>query len=150
MSKQPTLVVRITKNPFHHLWNNNGTWWCHYTEHLPNFTKRRVRRSLHTSDSSIARFLRDSLLCEAAHYEAWDTQRPITHEILSPCTESKKSSTPIGMSPESRRHVLSGKELSVPSGSSRNGSLYADWESPVMEIQSSNVLSNETNRRKGQ
>jgi hypothetical protein len=36
---------------------------------LPDFTKRRVRRNLHTTDSGIARVLRDSLLCEAAHYE---------------------------------------------------------------------------------
>lgn len=65
-----TLSIRTSQNPFHHLWNNNGTWWCHYTEHLPDFTKRRVRRNLHTSDSGIARVLRDSLLYGAAHYEA--------------------------------------------------------------------------------
>ena len=64
------LSIRTTDNPFHHLWNNNGTWWCHYTEHLPDHTKRRVRRSLHTSDSGIARVLRDSLLSQAPHYEA--------------------------------------------------------------------------------
>lgn len=61
---RPILSVRQTANPFHHLWNNNGTWWCHYTEHLPDFTKHRVRVSLHTADSTIARFLRDSLLHE--------------------------------------------------------------------------------------
>ena len=64
------LSIRTSENPFHHLWNNNGTWWCHYTEHLPDHTKRRVRRSLHTSDSGIARVLRDSLLCEATCFEA--------------------------------------------------------------------------------
>lgn len=64
-----TLSIRTTDNPFHHLWNNNGTWWVHYTEHLSDHTKRRVRRSLHTSDSVIARVLRDSLLSELAHYE---------------------------------------------------------------------------------
>ncbi len=63
------LSIRTTANPFHHLWNNNGTWWVHYTEHLPDHTKRRARTSLHTSDSGIARVLRDSLLNEAAHYE---------------------------------------------------------------------------------
>ena len=56
------LALRVGNNPDHHLWNNNGTWWCHYTEHLPNYTKRRVRRSLLTKDSGIARVLRDSLL----------------------------------------------------------------------------------------
>jgi hypothetical protein len=61
------LAIRIREdNPDHHLWNNNGTWWCHYTEHLPDYTKRRVRRSLGTSDPAIARCLRDSLLHEAA------------------------------------------------------------------------------------
>jgi hypothetical protein len=63
------LSIRTNTNPFHHLWNNNGTWWIHYTEHLPDHTKHRVRRSLHTADSGIARVLRDSLLSEAAHYE---------------------------------------------------------------------------------
>jgi len=63
------LSIRTSCNPFHHLWNNNGTWWCHYTEHLLDHTKRRVRRSLHTSDSGIARVLRDSLLSECAHLE---------------------------------------------------------------------------------
>ena len=32
----------------HHLWNNNGTWWCHFTVHTANGQKRRVRRSLRT------------------------------------------------------------------------------------------------------
>ena len=66
---KPVLSIRTTDNPFHHLWNNNGVYWCHYTEHLPDHTKRRVRKSLHTSDSSIARVLRDSLLSNLAHFE---------------------------------------------------------------------------------
>jgi hypothetical protein len=49
-------------NPLHHLWNNNGTWWCHLTIHLPGFTKERVRISLETHDVSEAKKLRDSLL----------------------------------------------------------------------------------------
>ena len=61
-----TLAIRVReKNPDHHLWNNNGTWWCHYTEHLPDYTKRRIRRNLWTADRTIARFLRDSVLFEA-------------------------------------------------------------------------------------
>jgi hypothetical protein len=68
--EQSTLAIRKTDNQNHHLWNNNGTWWCHYTEHLPDYTKRRVRKSLHTDSIGIARVLRDSLLCDAAHYEA--------------------------------------------------------------------------------
>jgi len=67
--KQPALAIRFTDNPNHHLWNNHGTYWCHYTEHLPDYTKRRVRRSLHTSDSGVARVRRDRLLIEAVQYQ---------------------------------------------------------------------------------
>ena len=39
---QPTLSVRIDPdNPNHHLWNNHGTWWLHYTVHPTPHTKRR-------------------------------------------------------------------------------------------------------------
>lgn len=63
------LAIRTTGNPNHHLWWNNGTYWVHYTEHLPDYTKRRVRRSLHTKDLGIARVLRDSLFLETSSYE---------------------------------------------------------------------------------
>ena len=66
---RPVLAIRTTGNPNHHLWSNNGTYWCHYTEHLSDYTKRRVRRSLHTKDLGIARVLRDSLLHEACCFE---------------------------------------------------------------------------------
>jgi hypothetical protein len=46
----------------HHLWNNNGTWWCHFTLHSARGTKQRVRRSLRTHDLSLARKKRDLLL----------------------------------------------------------------------------------------
>ena len=74
---RPVLSIRTTGNPFHHLWNNNGTWWCHYTEHLPDFTKRRVRKSLHTKDIGIACVLRDSVLFEA-HAYAFEEEVPQT------------------------------------------------------------------------
>lgn len=58
-------------NANHHLWNNHGTWWCHFTLHLPDFTKHRVRLSLETRDPAYAQALRDSLLalfgCAVAH-----------------------------------------------------------------------------------
>ena len=76
------LSIRTTDNPFHHLWNNNGTWWCHYTEHLPNFTKRRVRRNLHTKDIGIARVLRDSVLFEA-HACVFEEELPQTSFALA-------------------------------------------------------------------
>jgi hypothetical protein len=41
-------------NPDHHLWNNNSTWFVHYTEHRPNFTKHRIRMSLQTSNLASA------------------------------------------------------------------------------------------------
>ena len=48
--------------PAYHLWDNNGTFWCNFTLHLPDFTKARVRRSLNTKDVQQARRLRDELL----------------------------------------------------------------------------------------
>lgn len=50
------------QGPDHHLWNNHGTWWLHCTVHLPDFTARRVRRNLRTTDLPTARRLRDRLL----------------------------------------------------------------------------------------
>lgn len=47
-------------NPNHHLWNNHGTWFLHYTVHPTPFTKERIRRSLGTKDLQVARERRDS------------------------------------------------------------------------------------------
>jgi len=49
-------------NANHHLWNNHGTWWCHFTLHQPDLTKRRLRRSLGTPCLAEARQIRDFLL----------------------------------------------------------------------------------------
>jgi len=49
-------------NPDHHIWNNNGTWWCHFTVHNPDHTKERVRVSLHTKDRDEARERRDFIM----------------------------------------------------------------------------------------
>ncbi len=49
-------------NPNHNIWNNNGTYWCHYTVHNDDYTKQRVRVSLKTGDVQIARALRDFLM----------------------------------------------------------------------------------------
>ena len=57
------IAVRVNPdNPDHHLWNNHGTWWCHYTEHRPDFTKSRVRVSLNTRSLPEAQRRRDLLL----------------------------------------------------------------------------------------
>jgi hypothetical protein len=55
-------VRTLADNPDHHLWNNNGTWWCHYTIHRADHTKQRVRRSLSTRDLREARRQRDTIL----------------------------------------------------------------------------------------
>lgn len=49
------------RNPLRNLWLNNGTWWCHYTLHWDG-RKRRIRRSLKTSDVATAIARRDELL----------------------------------------------------------------------------------------
>jgi hypothetical protein len=52
--------LRISEaNPNHHLWNNNGTWFLHYTVYPTPFTKERVRRSLGTKCVTTARDRRD-------------------------------------------------------------------------------------------
>jgi spore coat polysaccharide biosynthesis protein SpsF (cytidylyltransferase family) len=55
-------VKNKNPNPDHNIWNNNGTYWCHYTVHEDNYTKKRVRVSLGTKDVEIARALRDFLM----------------------------------------------------------------------------------------
>lgn len=53
--------IRVSaENPNHHLWNNHGTWFLHYTIYPTPFTKERIRRSLGTKDLQVARERRDS------------------------------------------------------------------------------------------
>lgn len=62
MTKQ-TLAIRVNlRNPNHHLYNNNGTWWCHYTHCPTPVTAVRVRRSLGTKSVTEAHKRRDILL----------------------------------------------------------------------------------------
>jgi hypothetical protein len=57
------LVTRRTDaNPNHHLWNNNGTWWLHFTLHSDTGTKKRHRISLKTPDLESARRHRNGIL----------------------------------------------------------------------------------------
>ena len=57
-----TLSIRVdADNPLHHLWNNGGTWWIHYTVHTDDGRKRRVRYSLGTAAVEQARVLRDAV-----------------------------------------------------------------------------------------
>ena len=60
---QNQLSIRVNaNNPDHHLWNNHGVWWIHYTVLEDGLWQRRVRRSLKTRDRAVARQERDRLL----------------------------------------------------------------------------------------
>ena len=66
MNPTPRHTIRLSLrtdalNADHHLWNNNGTFWCHFTLHSRGM-KQRIRRSLRTADPAIARQRRDALL----------------------------------------------------------------------------------------
>lgn len=52
------------ENPNHHLWNNHGTWFIHYTIHPTRITKERVRCSLGTKDVVVARERRDRFFAQ--------------------------------------------------------------------------------------
>lgn len=68
------LAIRVSRaNPSHHLWNNNGTWFVHYTVHRPDYTKARIRRSLGTKSLALARHRRDRLIRSFGSREEGDT-----------------------------------------------------------------------------
>lgn len=57
------IALRVDEsNLNHHLWNNNGTWWVHYTIYPTPVTAERIRHSLKTRNLSEARDLRDKIL----------------------------------------------------------------------------------------
>jgi hypothetical protein len=68
VSKEPRIMthavlsVRIdAENTAHHLWNNHGVWWVHYTLNSEDGRTRRVRRTLGTRDRAAALARRDAL-----------------------------------------------------------------------------------------
>jgi len=62
MATSPQLAIRPSiGNPDHHLWNNNGTWFIHYTVYPTPITAERIRLSLRTKDLGEARRKRDAL-----------------------------------------------------------------------------------------
>ena len=65
LAKLPGLRVDA-ENPNHHLWDNHGTWFLHYTIHPTPFTKERIRRSLGTKDVHVARERRDNFFATLA------------------------------------------------------------------------------------
>ena len=67
MKHSSALALRVNStNRDHHLWNNNGTWWVHYTIHPSPIEKERVRESLLTRDVEEARTKRDQLFNQLA------------------------------------------------------------------------------------
>jgi hypothetical protein len=63
--KNTRASIRIQKsNPDHHLFNNNGTWWIHYTIYPTAVTTERVRESLETRDLLTARKRRDAIFAQ--------------------------------------------------------------------------------------
>jgi len=67
------LAIRINPdNPTHHLFNNHGTWWCHFSVVENNLTQRRVRVNLHTDDILQAQVKRDRIL-----ESEWRTLAPV-------------------------------------------------------------------------
>lgn len=49
-------------NPNHHLWLNNGVWWCHITIRPAGCRTTRKRFSLKTNDIERARTRRDRII----------------------------------------------------------------------------------------
>ena len=69
-SQSEETALRIDEsNLNHHLWNNNGTWWIHYTIYPTPVTVERVRRSLKTKNLNEARVLRDKILIQIINCE---------------------------------------------------------------------------------
>ena len=57
------LSVRVrSQNPDHHLFNNNGTWWCHFWAIADGARQQRFRVNLKTKSRLEARFLRNGIL----------------------------------------------------------------------------------------
>jgi len=75
----------------HNIWNNNGTWWAHYTVHHDDYTKQRVRVSLGTDDVQIARALRDFIM-DATPKIAARIPRPrgqAMPDLVPPCSPDR-------------------------------------------------------------
>lgn len=53
-------------NDRHHIYNNNGTYYAHFTVHFGH-RKRRIRLSLQTPSLDEAKARRDELLTRVAH-----------------------------------------------------------------------------------
>ncbi|MCS7049776.1 MAG: hypothetical protein NZ483_10855 [Verrucomicrobiae bacterium] len=76
--QQGTISLSLNPhNPNHHLYRNNGTWWIHFTIHLPDYTKHRVRFSLQTRDVEVARARRDAILAASYKHQICFAEPPV-------------------------------------------------------------------------
>ena len=76
--------IRVrAENENHHLWNNHGTWFLHYTVHPTPFTKERIRRSLGTKDVNIARERRDAFFAQLASEAAKGATTPTAGKAVA-------------------------------------------------------------------
>jgi hypothetical protein len=81
MSKGHLSSRRCTAGDRHHLWNNNGTWWVHYTLHFGH-RKRRIRRSLKTRSLDEAIRRRDELFAQIVRDGEWVADRSDLNRYL--------------------------------------------------------------------
>jgi hypothetical protein len=82
LTSLPGIRVR-PENPNHHLWNNHGTWFLHYTVHPTPFTKERIRRSLCTKDIRIARERRDAFFAHLATEGSKSVAAPVNGKAVA-------------------------------------------------------------------
>lgn len=61
---QRIVPLSITKRygPDHHIWNNNGTWWVHFSVTRRRGRSKRVRLSLSTKSKAEARRRWDQIM----------------------------------------------------------------------------------------
>lgn len=66
LMKAKARIVPLYENkhygPDHHIWNNNGTWWVHFSVTRRRGRSKRIRLSLRTSSKTEARKRRDQIL----------------------------------------------------------------------------------------
>ena len=74
----PPLSIRVRMdNPDHHIWDNNGTRFIHYTLYPSAYIKKRIRRSLLTTDIVSARLRRDRILARYANLIIYNKAKKI-------------------------------------------------------------------------
>ena len=79
------------RNPNHHLWWNNGTWWLHATVHRPDYTKQRLRLPLETKHVGLARTRRDAVLgawSQEPGVRNWERGVKIQRKSAQACSHS--------------------------------------------------------------